>query len=298
MHDVIIVGGSYSGAAAALQLARARRSVLVIDAGQRRNRFASHSHGFLTRDGQDPAEIAAEARRQVSAYPTVEWREASAVSAGGGVDNFHVELADGTRHSARRLILATGVRDVLPDVPGLAEQWGRTVFHCPYCHGYELDRAPVGVLAAGPHSLHHALMLPDWGPTTLFLNDRWEPDAEAFAKIAARGTGIERTPVRQMRPGGAGIAVDLVDGRSVELAGLFVAPRLEQASPLAEQLGCEIEHGVMGATVKTDAFKATGVAGVFACGDAARAAGSVTFAVSEGAQAGLACHASLMFGAT
>jgi thioredoxin reductase len=138
LHDAIIIGGSYSGMAAALQLARARRRVLVVDAGQRRNRFARYSHGFLTQDGEPPDAIAARAREQLMRYPTVTWIEGAAKSAVTAENGFQVQLAGGARHDGRRLVLATGVADELPDLPGLRERWGSSVFLCPYCDGYEL----------------------------------------------------------------------------------------------------------------------------------------------------------------
>src|SRR5215212_7100600 len=144
MHDAIVVGGSYAGIAAALQLVRARRKVLVIDGGARRNRFASSSHGFLGQDGRDPGEIAATAREQLLAYPTVTWIEGAATRAHAAGTAFAVTLGDGATHEARRLILASGVTDELPDIPGVAERWGRSIFHCPYCHGYELGGGRIG----------------------------------------------------------------------------------------------------------------------------------------------------------
>ncbi len=130
-HDVIILGGSYAGLSAGLQLARARRSVLVIDTGMRRNRFAATSHGFLTQDGSAPAEIAAEARSQLMEYRSVEWLQTAAISAERVQDGFKVALQQGPDVTGKRLVLATGVTDVLPDLDGLAERWGRSVFHCP-----------------------------------------------------------------------------------------------------------------------------------------------------------------------
>ncbi|EYD75527.1 Thioredoxin reductase [Rubellimicrobium mesophilum DSM 19309] len=162
-YDVIAIGGSYAGMAAALQLLRARRSVLVIDSGQRRNRFASHAHGFLVQDGVDPAEIARAARRQLGTYPTLTWVVGRAVAASGGPDNFVVTTDDGQVHQGQRILLATGVSDQLPAIPGLAERWGRSVFHCPYCHGYELNEGRVGVIATGPISVHQAELLTEVG---------------------------------------------------------------------------------------------------------------------------------------
>jgi thioredoxin reductase len=291
--DVIIVGGSYAGMAAALQLVRARRSVLIIDAGSRRNKFADSSHGFLTQDGNSPQAIAAGAKAQLLAYPTVQWLEASAISASKTETGFQVGT-DTQSYQARRLLLATGVTDQLPEVPGLAERWGKSIFHCPYCHGYELDQGPIGVLAASPLALHHALMLPDWGPTTLFTNECFEPDAEQKAQLLARGVAIEPGKVLQI----SGKAdVQLSNSKVLQMAGLFTQPTTTVNSPLAQQLGCQFEQGPMGAFIQTSASKETTIAGVFACGDNARMAGSVAIAIGDGSLAGAMAHQSLLFGA-
>lgn len=292
-YDVLVVGGSYAGMAAALQVVRARRSVAIVDAGERRNRFASHAHGFLGQDGRPPGEIAAEARRQLTAYPTLTWMEGRVRRAARDGEGFAVETDDGATHAARRLVLACGVTDTLPAVPGLAERWGTGVFHCPYCHGYELGEGRLGVLAVGPLSIHHAQLIPEWGPTTFFLNGAFDPDAGERADLAARGVEIEPTPVAAI----VGRSdVRLVDGRVVALAGLFTAPHTAPASPVAAEIGCALEEGPLGSFVRTNAMKETTVPGVFACGDVARAMGSVSFAVGDGAMAGAAVHRSLVFG--
>lgn len=293
--DAAIIGGSYAGLSAALQLARARRSVLIVDAGSRRNRFARRSHGFLTRDGDDATEIAGIGRKQLLAYQTVSWRDGAAQHAEATEDGFRIGLDDGTTHTARRLVLATGVKDELPDLPGLKERWGTHVFHCPYCHGYELERGRIGVLAASPLSMHHALMLPDWGPTTFFLNGAFKPNAADMALLSERGVAIEAGAVAQLS--GEAIEVEMRDGRVIPLAGLFVLSRTSVASPLAAVLGCAFEDGPQGRFIATDPMKTTSVPNVFACGDAARAAGSVALAVADGALAGVSAHRSLMFGA-
>ena len=293
MHDVIVVGGSFAGLSAALQLARARRTVAVIDLGLRRNRFAAHSHGFLGQDGKAPAAIIAEARTQLSAYPTVTFIEGEAVSASGASDDFAVELADGAALRGRRLILATGVADILPDIPGLSERWGDSVFMCPYCDGYELGGAPVGVLATGPHSIHQALLLTEWGQTTFFLNGIFTPDPEQVAQFEGRGGIIETTPVSAIE--GERADIRLADGRVIPVAGLFTAGRMVMASPLAEQLGCAFEDGPLGAWIRTDEIRATSVEGVHAAGDAIRLTGSVALSVADGAMAGTATHRSLVF---
>ena len=295
IHDVVIVGGSYAGLSAGLQLARARRRVLVVDAGERRNRFAAASHGFLTRDGASPAEIAAEARSQLLAYDTVEWLEGEVTRVEAVDGGFLVAVgAAGEGRVGKRLVLALGVKDHLPDIPGLEERWGRSVFHCTYCHGYELDQGRIGVLASSPKSLHHALMLQDWGQTTLFLNGAFTPDPEQSDQLRRRGVTLYDGLVDRLE--GDGATIVMRDGRVVPLDGLFTLTRTSVASPIAERLGCAFDEGPTGAVIRTDAVKATTVPGVFACGDAARMAGSVTFAVGDGALAGMAAHQSLIFG--
>lgn len=291
-YEVIIIGGSYAGLSAALQLGRARKNILVVDAGERRNRFASHSHGFLGQDGKAPGDIIAEARRQIERYPTIHWAEGRVTNAEGSFDDFVIEIDGNRRERAARLILATGVTDELPDIAGLKERWGSAVFHCPYCHGYELDQRRIGVIAASPLAIHPALMLPDWGETTFFTNGIFVPDAEQNALLSARGVRVEKERIREI----AGHAdVVLADGRSIALAGLFTQPKLRIASDWIEKLGCTVEEGPMGSSIVTDAVKQTTVRGIFACGDVARPAGSVALSVGDGAMAGTAAHRSIMF---
>ncbi|WP_458760646.1 NAD(P)/FAD-dependent oxidoreductase [Afipia sp. TerB] len=291
IYDAIIVGGSYAGLSAGLQLARARRSVLVIDEGLRRNRFADSSHGFLGQDGRAPGAIAADGRAQLLAYPSVTWLDARVASLRKTANGFAVEAANES-HQAQRLILATGVGDDLPDVAGLAERWGKSVFHCPYCHGYELRRGRIGVIASSELSMHHALMLPDWGETTLFLNDAFVPDEEQLGQLRKRGVTLERAPIARIS---GHATVELRDGRAIALDGLFTLTRISSKDPLAEQLGCAFDEGPTGAVIKTDFSKETTVPGVFACGDVARMAGNVALAVGDGVMAGVAAHRSLMF---
>ncbi|MDR6580224.1 NAD(P)/FAD-dependent oxidoreductase [Pseudomonas extremaustralis] len=293
MHDVIIVGGSYAGLSAGLQLARARRKVLVIDAGLRRNRFAATSHGFLGQDGQAPGIIAAEGRSQLMEYPTVTWVQDSVVQAEAEQGGFSVRTQCNGRFQAKRLILATGVVDELPGIDGLQERWGKRVFHCPYCHGYELGQGRIGVLATSPLAMHHALMLPDWGSTTLFTNGVFTPNAEQQAQLDRRGVSVESAAVTRIS--GERADLELADGRIVQLDGVFTMSRT-RLSPLAEQLGCGRVDGPTGPYLHTDETRQTSVAGVFACGDASLAAGSVALAVAEGVRAGVGAHFSLING--
>jgi thioredoxin reductase len=290
-HDVIVVGGSYSGMAAALQLLRARRSVLIIDGGKRRNRSASHSHGFLGQDGVDPADLARVARTQLQAYSTLTWLDGQVERASGARDEFRVTCG-GETHAARRLLLAIGVSDRLPGIPGLSERWGKSIFHCPYCHGYELDRGRIGVIATGPMSIHQAQLLPEWGETTFFLNGTFEPDPAATDELARRGVTVETTRIERID---AEADVVLADGRRMSFAGLFTAPRNEPSTPIAAQLGCELVETPMGRQISTGETRETTVPGVFACGDAVRMPHSVSLAVGDGAWAGAQIHRSLVW---
>lgn len=292
MQDVIVIGGSYAGMAAALQLARARRTVLVIDAGQRRNRFASHSHGFLGQDGVDPAIIWTEARRQLLAYPDVRWIEGTASTITGRKDDFQVSTEVGDAFAGRRILLATGVIDRLPGIPGLAERWGRAVFHCPYCHGYELDRGRIGVIATGPMSIHQAQLLPEWGEVTFLTDGALTLEPAQRDDLRKRGVAIVETPLARI----VGTAdVELRDGRVLPFAGLFTATRTEPASPLAEAAGCAMIETPMGRQIQTADSKETSIPGIFACGDVARTPHSVSLAVGDGAWAGAQLHRSLVW---
>jgi thioredoxin reductase len=295
MYDAIVIGGSYAGISAALQLARARRLVLVVDTGQRRNKNAATSHGFLGQDGCDPAELASEARAQLLEYSNVTWVEDAAVDAEAIGDTFAIRVAGGDRFEGKRLVLAHGVVDELPDIPGVADRWGRSIFHCPYCHGYELERGRLGVLATVPMSTHQALLLPDWGETTYFTRDLFEPNDETLAAFARRGVTIERTPVKAVDGATPDVRVHLADDRTLSFAGLFLAPKTRVGAPLAVKLGCAFESGPLGDFVQTDPMKETTVRGVFACGDLAVAAGSVAISVGDGARAGVSAHQSLIF---
>ena len=283
-----------------MQVARARRRVLVVDTGQPRNRFARTAHGFLGQDGRPPAEIREAARKQVLAYPTAEFREDEATHAQAEGDVFVVMLASGATIRARRLVLATGVVDELPDVPGLRERWGATVLHCPYCHGYEVAGQRLGVLATTPHSVHQALLLPDWSSdVTLFTNGVATPDDAERAKLAARGVRIDTRAVESLvgdgkAPDSLAIAgVRLAGGQVVPIDALFIGPRTRVASPLAEQLGCAFDEGPSGLLVRTTDRKETTVPGVFAAGDAALAVHNATFASADGVRAGISAQQSL-----
>jgi len=296
-HDAIVIGGSYAGLSAAIHIARARRRVSVIDAGEPRNRFASASHGFFGFDGARPGDMITQARAKLLAYPTVAMIDGRAVAARREAEGFAVALASGETLEATKLVLAFGVTDVLPDMPGLPERWGRTVLHCPYCHGYEFGGQRLGVLYAAPHSAHQALLISDWGPTTLFLDGHDGLDDATLAKLAARSVAVEPGAVAGLEGEAPGLAgVRLVDGRLVEVAALYTATRTRPASGIAADLGCAFDDSPFGPVIRTDATKLTTVPGVYAAGDVARAPHNATWAASDGVTAGTALHQALVFG--
>ncbi|MEW5421201.1 NAD(P)/FAD-dependent oxidoreductase [Amorphus sp. 3PC139-8] len=287
-YDAIVVGGSFAGLSAALSLVRARFCVAVIDAGSPRNRFASASHGFLGSDGDNPATILDRARSQIAAYDGATLISDRVIVARPEAAGFQVETETGRTARGDYLILATGVSDVLPDIPGLATHWGESVIHCPFCHGYEFGGGPLGVLATGPASLIQARVIPLWGPTTLFVDGKVELSDEDRGDLVARGVTIEETPVVAVEATGRGLdGVRLADGRLVETVGLYLAPKLVMTSPLAADLGCTMDETPLGPVVKTGADKQTTVDGVYAVGDMARMPHSVTFAVADGALAAM-----------
>ena len=249
MLDVIIVSGSYAGLSAAIQLGRARRSVLILDAKQRRNRTAHAAHGYLGQDGQPTGAIADKGRAEALAYPTVSYREATVTgvqaSESGG---FRVQIG-GESLLAKRIILATGVVDELPPIPGMQERWGSAVFHCPYCHGYELNQGRVGIVATNPMSMHQACLVSEWGArgqSVFFQNGAFEPDAEQLAELAAREIQIERELIVAIEGSAPASEVRLQSGRVERFAGLFVVSMTALKDPFAAQLGCELESGPVG----------------------------------------------------
>lgn len=295
-HDVIVVGGSFAGLSAAMQLARARRTVLVIDAGRPRNRFSPASHGFLGQDGNPPLEIMATGRRELLAYPSVSFIDGEVVSAKAAPGGFDLGLGDGRVFAGRRLVLATGVRDELAAIEGLWPRWGCSVIHCPYCHGYEVSGHALGVIASGPMAIHQALLVTDWGTVTYFSQGVFEPNAEQMTKLAVRGIAIERAPVVELL--GAVPELDgalLDDGRVIALSAVFVQPKAHLVGSLAAQLGCESDDTPMGQVIRIDDRKQTTVKGVYAAGDAASPMWNATLAAAAGLGAGVCAHQSLVF---
>ncbi len=290
--DVVIVGGSYAGLSAAMMLARGRRDVVILDTRAPRNRFAAHAHGFFGQDGATPAAMLEAGREKVLAYPTVRLLQDAASNARGRDGEFSVDTLEHGTLTARKLVLAYGVSDVLPEIPGLAERWGKTVVHCPYCHGYELT-GPQSVLAVSPMSAHQAMLITEWGPTTLFTNGiALEPSI--LAELQRRKVTVEPAKVVGIEDAAT---VRLADGRMLPMASLYVATNVKQNSPIGAQLGCALDEGRFGPYLRTDAMKVTSVPGVMAAGDITREMHNATFATADGVMAGASAHRELVFGA-
>ncbi|MCS5732252.1 NAD(P)/FAD-dependent oxidoreductase [Herbiconiux daphne] len=294
--DVIIVGGGAAGLNAALVLARARRRVVVVDAGEPRNRFAPHMHGYLTRDGLSPLDLLELGRAEVLGYGA-EIVEGRAVSASGEAGAFTVTLDGGRMLTGRRLIVATGLRDELPGIPGLAEQWGTGAVACPYCDGWEARDLRIGVIATSAMSIHQASLVRQWSAHVTFVGPpTTELDADTRAGLEARGTRILPNAVTAVLADAEGrlTGVALDDGSTIELDRLFVGPRPVARDELLRQLGAEQMTTPMGEWTASDPFGDTSVAGVWVAGNSANAGALVIVAAAAGATAATAINADLV----
>ncbi|QIS40875.1 NAD(P)/FAD-dependent oxidoreductase [Clavibacter capsici] len=303
--DAVVVGGGAAGSSAALMLARARRTVLVVDAGQPRNAVAAHMHGVLGHDGKPPRQLVAEGRREIEGYGgvvvdgRVEGIEAVGDPAG---PRFRVTLDGGAEVTARHVILATGLVDVLPEVPGLAAHWGAGVVVCPYCDGYEVRDRRIGVLATGPGSLHHVQMLRQWSADVTFLvaggtvdGAPLEIDEATRAGIDARGIRVEETAVvRVLGERGALEGVELADGRILELDSLFAMPGIAPRDGFARALGAATEETPWGPFVAADPTGQTSVPGLLIAGNASSGSANVPVAMAAGTMAGAMANAGMV----
>jgi thioredoxin reductase len=296
-YDVVVVGGGAAGLGGALMLGRSRRSVLVVDAGEPRNAPASGVHGFLTRDGTDPAALLEVGRAEVRGYGVrvLDGRVASAESVD---DGFAITLEDGRRVGARRLLVATGLVDELPDVPGVRQRWGRDVLHCPYCHGWEVRDQAIGVLASGPVAVHQALLFRQLtADLTLFLHTGPEPTDEEAEQLAARGISVVKGEVASLEVHEDRLTgVRLRSGEVVPRSAVVVGPRFAARAGMLAGLGLETtaHPSGMGEHVESDATGLTDVPGVWVAGNVTDPIAQVLASASAGAVAGTAINADLM----
>ncbi|MFI7481570.1 NAD(P)/FAD-dependent oxidoreductase [Kocuria sp. M1R5S2] len=294
-YDVVVIGGGPAGLSATVTLARSLRSVLVVDAGEPRNAPSTGAHNVLGREGVPPLELLAAGRREAEGYGA-EIRRDLAVSARREREVFAVELASGGTVRARRLVLATGLVDELPEIPGVRELWGHSVLHCPYCHGWEVRGRRIGVLATSPMSIHQALMFRRLSDEiTLFRHTMPDPGDDAEEQLAALGVRVVDGTVARLRSADGELrAVVLDDGGEVPVDALVVAPRFLARTELFEQLGGKPSDHPMGAFIATGPMSRTEVPGVWAAGNADDLSATVAGAAGAGVFAGAAVNADLV----
>ncbi|WP_405161710.1 NAD(P)/FAD-dependent oxidoreductase [Nocardia sp. NBC_01499] len=296
LYDVVVVGGGTAGLSAALVLTRSRRRVAVVRGGAPRNAPAEHMHGFLTRDGMSPGELLEKGAAEVAGYGGELIDDVvTDVEKGDGRDDFTIGLASGRTLTARRILVATGLRDELPDLPGVRERWGIDVLHCPYCHGYEVRDQPLGLLGgADPRVPHLALVLPQWSAdVTLFQHTMELSDADR-AQFAARGVRVIEGEVTRLVVDGTLRGVELADGRAVPCSALFVAPTFLPNADLLHALGCDFDE--KGWPI-VDPSGRTSVPGVWAAGNVSNPAAQVVGAAAAGYSAAVAINVDLALAA-
>lgn len=287
-YDILVIGGGAAGLNAALVLLRARRRVAVVDAGHPRNAPAAQMHGFLSRDGTSPAELLAIGRSEIAEY--------GGDVIGGTVTKlergFRATLRDGTVIAARRVLVATGLRDLIPDVPGLAERWGGDVLHCPYCHGYEVQDQALGVIGAGQEAVAHAVLIRQWSDdVTLFPGDAALTHDQAEV-LAARGVRVEPGVVRRVVVEDDALrGVELEEGRTVPRTAIFVRPTFTPQDELLRDVGCAPDED---GWIAHDALGATSVPGVYVAGNAVDPRAQVVTAAGQGSATAVAINADLV----
>jgi thioredoxin reductase len=290
-YDVVVIGGSAAGLSAALVLSRARREVLVVDSGTPRNAPAAHMHGFLSRDGLPPKDLLALGRAEVTGYGATVLEGAVTEAAASGSGGFSVLLADGQRFSTRRLLVATGLRDELPDIPGLRERWARDVLHCPYCHGHEVRDQSLGVLGGSPDAVRYAQIIRQWSSDVVYFTPDATLTADERSQLTARSIGIvEGTVIRVLIEDDQLCAIEMDDGRRVSRAALFVPPRFVPNNDLLVGFGCDIDET---GWVVTDGGRTTNP-GVWVAGNVANPRAQVITAAGEGSAAAIAINADLV----
>ncbi|RBY93435.1 thioredoxin reductase [Blastococcus sp. TF02-8] len=295
-YDVVVIGGGAAGLSGALTLARARRRVLVVDAGQPRNAPAGHVHNYLGREGAPPSQLYAIGRAEAESYgaTVVDGRVAAVV---GQDDGFRVELDGGASVRARRLLLATGLTDELPELPGVAERWGSTVLHCPYCHGWEVRDRAVGIVSTGVVGAYASLLWRQWtADVVLFVHTGTEPNAEELEQLEARGVRIVRDEVAGLE---GGADVRLATGELIARDAVVVSPRFTANAGLLGALGAEpvpqeMHGAVMGTYLPADPTGRTDVPGVWVAGNAGDLSAQVVVAAAQGLRAGAMINADLI----
>ncbi|MCU0358520.1 MAG: NAD(P)/FAD-dependent oxidoreductase [Cyclobacteriaceae bacterium] len=291
--DVIVVGGSYAGLSAAMALGRALQKVLIIDGGMPANRFTPYSHNFITHDGRPPVEIASLARKQVAEYVTVKRMEGLLAQVEKEKHEFVVQLDSRQTYYTKKMIFATGIIDQLPDIPGLMDCWGKSVLHCPYCHGYEVRDETTGILGNGDYGFEFSGLISNWTrQLTLFTNGQSTLSPGQAAKIRHRQIPIVEKAIAQLdHHNGSLQRIIFKDGTATFIKALYVRPSFVQQCSIPEVLGCELtEDGY----IKVDNSQRTTVHGVYACGDNTTRIRTVANAVAMGTTAGMMVNKELV----
>lgn len=280
-YDVIIIGGSYAGLSAAMTLGRSLRSTLVIDSGAPCNRQTPRAHNLITHDGTPPAEILAQARRQVTEYESVECVDSRAIQARQLGQGFEVTLDSGKRYQGKKLIMATGIRDILPAIEGLAACWGISAIHCPYCHGYEFKEQETGILVRTERAVHLLGLIRNLShEVRVFYPSDLVLDEEAQKKLLAEGVvHIQGDIIEILHKDGYMQAVRLDNGREVPLQALYIDAPFEQHSSIAADIGCKMTEA---GHIEVDSCQKTNIPGLYACGDNASGMRSLAAAIYTG----------------
>lgn len=292
-YDAIIVGGSYSGLSAAMALGRALRTVLVIDSGQPCNAQTPHSHNFLTHDGDTPAEIAKIAREQVESYPNVAFCQGTATDGRKTENGFEIQIKSGTVFRSSKVIFATGVRDIMPDIEGFQECWGISAIHCPYCHGYEVRHTKTGILGNSEQAFEFTKLISNWTKDlTLYTNGPVQLSKGQLEELQMHNIGIVELELEKLEhKAGKMSHLCFRDGSKMPLTALYAPRPFEQHCSIPLALGCEMtEDGY----IKTNPFQETSIPGIYACGDNITRIRTVANAVAMGTAAGMACSKKLI----
>lgn len=283
--DAIIIGGSYAGLSAAMTLGRSKRHVLIIDDNNPCNRQTPHSHNFITQDGEKPAIIKAKALEQVLKYDTVRLQEGTALAGAKTDSGFEITTAAGDIFTADKLVFATGLTDIMPGIKGLAECWGISVLHCPYCHGYEVKDSPLGVISNGELAFEFCRMIHHWSKDLiLFTNGKADIAEEHLTAIREHHISIVEEEIKELvHHNGHLDTVVLQNGKEYKLNALFYRAAARQHCNIPEQLGCEL--GKMG-LITVDDLQRTSIPGLYAAGDNSAMFRSVAIATAAGTKAG------------
>lgn len=285
LFDVIIIGGSYAGLSAAMALGRSLRKTLVIDSGKPCNKQTPHSHNFLTHDGSSPAEISTIAKSQVEEYDTVKFYNGKAISAQKTDFGFEIETESGEKFNSKKLIVATGIIDEVPNIKGFQESWGISLIHCPYCHGYEYKGKKTGIIANGDKAVHIASLVKNLTENvTIMTRGKANFTSEQLEKLKNNQIDIIETEISELiHENGYAKSLVFDDGKEINFEAVYGAFPFKQHSEIPKDLGCEFTE--MG-HIKTDMFQKTNVTGLFVCGDNSSMMRSVSNAVMTGNVAG------------